>query len=83
MNIIITAGANEGKTTVGILLFKALTDAGFRVFLNDADVKITPGHQVIPETVPLLPDKIKALVERNSIINIVTVQLNKEKANVL
>jgi hypothetical protein len=81
IDIFITSNTNEGKTTIGILIHKALTEAGFQVALNDADIKITPGHKVILKNIPLLSEKIETIVKKNSIININTVAIKRDKMN--
>lgn len=78
MKITIEGVCAEGKTTIAKLLAHALREAGFGVNVNDPDIST-------PEPVPTLEEqwlqmqRVAALLAKDLLIDIETVQTKKEK----
>ena len=86
MKILIQASANEGKTTVGLMIYKLLFDAGFKVELIDGDdIKIFMNSDPTPFLELYFDEainkRIKALIDKNkNLVTITTIQQMKERS---
>ena len=71
LKITITGETASGKTTIALLIQEALMKAGFGVHNADLDVEYGTHY---PD---LQPKRVEALVERDTLIDIETVQVRK------